>query len=259
MKVGDPTRDDVTMGPVATAQQIRDVRDGVKGLEACAKIVFGSTTAESPIGVPAGKGFFTTPVLLHGASPQPNDAVHSHEVFGPVATVMPYDDVKGAAALVAAGGGGLVTSVYADDKDFIRAAVLALAPYPRPAHHRLVEGLGAVASAGHGAPAAAPRRPRSRRRRRGARRASRYVALHAADGAAGRPRAHRGHRVEEVEARAQSPSRTSRRRMAAEPGKRALKRSARFRASSLRPVFTSASTAMTSHSCVTIPFGKRFA
>jgi oxepin-CoA hydrolase/3-oxo-5,6-dehydrosuberyl-CoA semialdehyde dehydrogenase len=140
VKVGDPTRDDVTMGPVATAQQIRDVRDGVKGLEACAKIVFGSTTAESPIGVPAGKGFFTTPVLLHGANPQPGDAVHSHEVFGPVATVMPYDDVKGVAALVAAGGGGLVTSLYADDKDFIRAAVLALAPY----HGRLTIGSSKV-------------------------------------------------------------------------------------------------------------------
>ena len=64
-----------------------------------------------------GKGFFTTPVLLHGASPKAEDAVHMHEVFGPVATVMPYDDVKGAAGLVAAGGGGLVTSIYADDKD----------------------------------------------------------------------------------------------------------------------------------------------
>ena len=64
-----------------------------------------------------------------------------HEVFGPVATVMPYDDVKGAAALVAAGGGGLVTSIYADDKDFIRAAVLALAPF----HGRLTIGSAKVA------------------------------------------------------------------------------------------------------------------
>jgi 3,4-dehydroadipyl-CoA semialdehyde dehydrogenase len=141
IKVGDPTRDDVTMGPVATAQQIRDVRDGVKNLESCAKIVFGSTTLADPIGVPQGKGFFTTPVLLHGASPKPEDAVHMHEVFGPVATVMPYDDVKGAAALVAAGGGGLVTSIYADDKDFIRAAVIALAPF----HGRLTIGSAKVA------------------------------------------------------------------------------------------------------------------
>jgi 3,4-dehydroadipyl-CoA semialdehyde dehydrogenase len=141
IKVGDPTRDDVTMGPVATAQQIRDVRDGVKNLESCAKIVFGSTTLADPIGVPRGKGFFTTPVLLHGTSPKPDDAVHMHEVFGPVATVMPYDDVRGAAALVAAGGGGLVTSIYADDKDFIRAAVIALAPF----HGRLTIGSAKVA------------------------------------------------------------------------------------------------------------------
>src|SRR5205085_581760 len=93
VKVGDPLREEVTMGPVSTAQQIADVREGVKKLESCAKIVFGSTTDVAPIGVPQGKGFFTTPVLLHGATPSPNDAVHAHEVFGPVATVMPYDDV----------------------------------------------------------------------------------------------------------------------------------------------------------------------
>lgn len=142
IKVGDPTRDEVTMGPVATAQQIRDVRDGVKKLEACAKIVFGSTTEANPIGVAPGKGFFTTPVLLHAASPAPGDAVHSHEVFGPVATVMPYEDVKDVAGLVAAGGGGLVTSVYADDKDFIRAAVLAIAPF----HGRVTIGSSKVSA-----------------------------------------------------------------------------------------------------------------
>jgi oxepin-CoA hydrolase/3-oxo-5,6-dehydrosuberyl-CoA semialdehyde dehydrogenase len=140
IKVGDPLREEVTMGPVATAQQIRDLREGVKKLETCAKIVFGSNTEVSPIGVPQGKGFFTTPILLHGASPAAGDAAHMHEVFGPVATVMPYDDVKGAASLVTAGGGGLVTSIYADDKDFIRAAVLALAPF----HGRLTIGSAKV-------------------------------------------------------------------------------------------------------------------
>ncbi|MDB4940985.1 MAG: Aldehyde dehydrogenase [Labilithrix sp.] len=140
VKVGDPTRDDVTMGPVATASQIHGVREGVKLLESCARIAFGSTTEASPIGAPPGKGFFTTPVLLHCASPEPGDAVHTHEVFGPVATVMPYDDVAGVARLVAAGGGGLVTSTYSDDKAFIRALVLALAPY----HGRLVIGSSKV-------------------------------------------------------------------------------------------------------------------
>lgn len=141
IKVGDPMREEVTMGPLATAQQTRDVRDGVKKLESCANVVFGATGA-APIGVAAGKGFFTSPVLLHAAGPKADDAVHSHEVFGPVATVIPYDDLKAAAALVAAGGGGLVTSLYADDKDFIRAAVLALAPF----HGRLSIGSSKVAA-----------------------------------------------------------------------------------------------------------------
>jgi oxepin-CoA hydrolase/3-oxo-5,6-dehydrosuberyl-CoA semialdehyde dehydrogenase len=113
----------------------------VKKLEANAKVVFGSTTDVTPIGAPSGKGFFTTPELLPGAKPAPGDAVHTHEVFGPVATVMPYDDVQSAASLVAAGGGGLVTSIYADDKDFIRASVLALAPF----HGRLTIGSSKIA------------------------------------------------------------------------------------------------------------------
>jgi oxepin-CoA hydrolase/3-oxo-5,6-dehydrosuberyl-CoA semialdehyde dehydrogenase len=141
VKVGDPLREEVTMGPVANASQIRDVREGVKKLETCAKIVFGSTTDVAAIGASAGKGFFTTPILLHGASPAAGDAVHAHEVFGPVATVMPYETVNQVAVLVAAGGGGLVTSTYADDKDFIRALVLALAPY----HGRLTIGSSKVA------------------------------------------------------------------------------------------------------------------
>jgi oxepin-CoA hydrolase/3-oxo-5,6-dehydrosuberyl-CoA semialdehyde dehydrogenase len=140
-KVGDPSKEDVTMGPVATAQQLRDVRDGVKKLESCAKIVFGKTSGVEGIGAPAGKGFFVTPVLLHGESPKAGDAVHEHEVFGPVATVMPYEKPEEAIALVGAGGGGLVTSVYADDKAFLRTMVLGIAPF----HGRIVLGSSKIA------------------------------------------------------------------------------------------------------------------
>jgi oxepin-CoA hydrolase/3-oxo-5,6-dehydrosuberyl-CoA semialdehyde dehydrogenase len=142
IRVGDPAREEVTMGPVATAQQLRDVREGVKRLEAAAEIVFGSTTSVAPLGVPAGKGYFTAPILLRASAPKADDAVHTHEVFGPVATVIPYDDLAGVASLVAAGGGGLVTSLYADDKELIRTAVLALAPF----HGRLVIGSEKVAA-----------------------------------------------------------------------------------------------------------------
>lgn len=133
IKVGNPADESITMGPVSTAQQHKDLQAGVAKLESCAKVVFGKTSGVHD------KGFFTTPVLLHGENPQPGDAVHEHEVFGPVLTVMPYEG--DANALVAAGGGGLVTSVYSDDKAFLKKTILGIAPF----HGRIVLGSEKVA------------------------------------------------------------------------------------------------------------------
>jgi oxepin-CoA hydrolase/3-oxo-5,6-dehydrosuberyl-CoA semialdehyde dehydrogenase len=139
VKVGDPAREETGMGPLATAQQLKDVRDGVKKLETCARIVLGKSNDEGAF----AKGFFLAPVLLVGDSPSAGDAVHSHEVFGPVVTVMPYDGTaESAASLVRAGGGGLVASVYSDDKDFVQGCVLGIAPF----HGRVTIGSSKIAS-----------------------------------------------------------------------------------------------------------------
>jgi oxepin-CoA hydrolase/3-oxo-5,6-dehydrosuberyl-CoA semialdehyde dehydrogenase len=127
IQVGDPAREDVTMGPVATAQQLRDVREGIAQLARSARTVCGGAAAVAGAGVEAGKGYFVAPTLLHAAEARPDDAVHQHEVFGPVATVVPYDGTARAAARqVGWGGGGLVCSVFSDDKayagDFVRSA-----------------------------------------------------------------------------------------------------------------------------------------
>jgi oxepin-CoA hydrolase/3-oxo-5,6-dehydrosuberyl-CoA semialdehyde dehydrogenase len=142
IKVGDPAREEVTMGPVATARQLADVRAGIAKLRAEADAITGGGGETAPIGVPAGKGFFVPPTLLQlrgdGA------AVHAHEVFGPVATVIPYSGaVADAVALVARGGGGLVSSVYSDDRAFLGEAALGLAPH----HGRLF--LGSSKLSGH--------------------------------------------------------------------------------------------------------------
>ena len=95
------------------------------------------------IGVPSGKGFFVAPVVLLNKAPDVNDAAHNHEVFGPVATVMVYDgSAKSVTALVRGGGGGLVSSVYSDDKDFVREVVLGIAPF----HGRVTIGSSKIAS-----------------------------------------------------------------------------------------------------------------
>jgi 3,4-dehydroadipyl-CoA semialdehyde dehydrogenase len=114
VRVGIPGGDGVDMGPLATAQQYKDAHRGLQTLqEDGAKIVVGST--ENPV----GRGFFLRPILLRHDTPKTAKAVHSHEVFGPVSTVMPYETPAEAAALVARGEGTLVSTVYADDPAFL--------------------------------------------------------------------------------------------------------------------------------------------
>jgi 3,4-dehydroadipyl-CoA semialdehyde dehydrogenase len=142
IKVGNPILEQVTMGPLATRQQLDDVRSGITRLESCAKRVFGDPERVEAIGDGASKGFFLSPILLASSAPDPGDAVHTHEVFGPVATMITYDGTADrAAALVRAGSGGLVSSVYSDDKSFVKDFVLKIAPF----HGRVTIGSSKMA------------------------------------------------------------------------------------------------------------------
>jgi len=137
--VGDPASEGVTMGPVATAKQLRDVRAGIERLRAESRCAFGDA-ALTPRGVPEGKGFFVSPTLLVQEGDDGGRAVHEHEVFGPVATLIGYDGTEQAIELVRRGGGGLVTSLYTDDRSVGGELVLGLAS----AHGRLVLGSAKV-------------------------------------------------------------------------------------------------------------------
>ncbi len=128
--IGDPSRDDVRMGPLATAQQLADVRAGIARLAAATEAVYGGTGEVKPLGVPEGKGFFVGPVVRTTATPLACAPLHAHEVFGPVVTVAPYDgDAEYATDFIALGEGCLVSSLYSDDRDWVAAAVGAAAPW----------------------------------------------------------------------------------------------------------------------------------
>ncbi|HTJ81839.1 MAG TPA: 3,4-dehydroadipyl-CoA semialdehyde dehydrogenase [Polyangiaceae bacterium] len=129
--VGDPCADKVTMGPVATAAQHRDVKAGIEALAAESKRVLGEKPV-SPVGVPAGKGYFIAPTLF--VAEDGGKRVHEHEVFGPSATVIPFDGSDQAVSLVRRGGGGLVTSLYTDDRAIAADIALGIAS----AHGRVV-------------------------------------------------------------------------------------------------------------------------
>jgi 3,4-dehydroadipyl-CoA semialdehyde dehydrogenase len=122
VRVGDPRFEDTRMGPLASGAQLADVREGVARLGG--RHAFGGL---APLG---RKGFFINPTLVEDAA----EAVHEREVFGPVAALLRYKDNP--AEIVARGNGGLVSSVYSDDQDFIERMVAELAPY----HGRLFLG-----------------------------------------------------------------------------------------------------------------------
>jgi oxepin-CoA hydrolase/3-oxo-5,6-dehydrosuberyl-CoA semialdehyde dehydrogenase len=113
---GNPADPAVGMGPLATAAQLADALDGVAELLATADLVHGTGRRVDGQGAPAGKGFFLAPTLLRSPVPLELTPVHEREVFGPVATVLPYSGAaEEAARLIALAGGTLVTSVYSDD------------------------------------------------------------------------------------------------------------------------------------------------
>jgi 3,4-dehydroadipyl-CoA semialdehyde dehydrogenase len=127
--VGAPGADGATMGPLATASQLRDYREGVAYLAEQAKVVYGSAVEVSPVGAPEGKGYYAAPVLLRAESIAGATRVHEREVFGPVATLLPYESPEEAARGVAMGGGSLVTSVASDNRGFLQAMGLAIGPW----------------------------------------------------------------------------------------------------------------------------------
>jgi oxepin-CoA hydrolase/3-oxo-5,6-dehydrosuberyl-CoA semialdehyde dehydrogenase len=129
VRVGNPSDEKTTMGPVATASQLKDVRAGIDRLTSRSEICLGGSKPVQGLGAPVGKGYFVSPTLLVRRQPQTEDVANQLEVFGPVAVLMPYDDVQRLGELIAAGGGGLVSSVYSDDRGFVRNLVQDLAPF----------------------------------------------------------------------------------------------------------------------------------
>ncbi len=127
--VGDPVVDGVTMGPVSTASQLRDVLAGIARLAESNRVVCGGPERVEGRGAPAGKGYFVAPTVLRARDADSAGPVHSLEVFGPCVTLVPYDgEPESAAALVARGDGSLVSSAVSDDRGWVERFALGAAP-----------------------------------------------------------------------------------------------------------------------------------
>lgn len=153
--LGDPRAEGVTMGALASLEQLRDVRGAVEDmLAAGGELAYG--TLDAPVVRTAsgeesvvGAGAFMSPLLLTWDDVE-NEAVHSREAFGPVTSVIGYTDLADAVRLAAKGAGSLVATVCTNDADTARELTIGIS-----GHHGRVHILNretARSSTGHGSP-----------------------------------------------------------------------------------------------------------
>ncbi len=146
--VGDPRQEATTMGALATLEQREEFNANLAKLTEVADIAIGGPDSAAAAALPE-RGAFVVPTVLR-ARDSDADAVHTVEAFGPLATVIGYDDAEEVVRLAALGQGSLVASVYSYDQAFVRDVVRGAA-----AHHGrmiVIDRDDARSSTGHGSP-----------------------------------------------------------------------------------------------------------
>jgi len=138
----------VRMGPVVTLTQQAAVFDGIARLASEAEVLCGGGHPEMLEGIDQSKAAFVAPTLLRALSTDNAKVVHEIEVFGPVATLLPFDDLDRAIVLAGRGGGSLVASVFGADLDLLAHATRRLGA----SHGRILAIDASIANAhtGHG-------------------------------------------------------------------------------------------------------------
>ena len=148
--IGDPSKEGVTMGALASKDQCDEVRQRIGEIARSSNIVYDGA---NDLGLPrdlSGHGAYLAPVLLYCERPLESADVHDVEAFGPVSTIMPYDDSAQAIAIANLGQGSLVSSVFTYDDSFAREMVMGIGAW----HGRMLIGNRDCAgeSTGHGSP-----------------------------------------------------------------------------------------------------------
>jgi acyl-CoA reductase-like NAD-dependent aldehyde dehydrogenase len=100
-KVGDPSDEATEMGPLVSAAH----RDSVQGFLDDAPVAFRGSA-------PDGAGYWMAPTVL---LPARDDRVATEEIFGPVVSVLPFDDEADAIALANSSIYGLSGSIWTRD------------------------------------------------------------------------------------------------------------------------------------------------
>jgi 3,4-dehydroadipyl-CoA semialdehyde dehydrogenase len=128
--VGNPRNEAVRMGALVNRAQLLSVRNGIANLKTHAELLHDGAT-HALVDADAAVACCVGPTLLGTRNSDAADYVHDTEVFGPVATLMPYRSnghaMDHALSLVRRGQGSLVASIYGSDPSALASTALALA------------------------------------------------------------------------------------------------------------------------------------
>ena len=148
--VGDPAREGVQMGSLVGQEQQKDLWEKLRTLAESCEVIYGGTQDFEISGGDREKGAFFPNTLLYCEQPLTQSVAHEIEAFGPVSTLMPYQDTAAAIEIAKLGKGSLVGSIFTHNDDEARELVLGTAAW----HGRLLVNNRDCAkeSTGHGSP-----------------------------------------------------------------------------------------------------------
>jgi len=153
--IGNPANSSVQMGALAGFQQRTDVQTALVELQQDNHCMFGFEALNENLGdlplvdANASVGAFMPPVVMLAKNAHTSSANHI-EAFGPVCTLMPYEDEQEAVAIAACGKGSLVASLITGSQSIARETTLGIATH----HGRILvlDTAAAAESTGHGSP-----------------------------------------------------------------------------------------------------------
>jgi len=146
VRVGDPADEATTMGALVGTAQRDEVRGAVMSLRSATDVVVDACTFHD---VDPDVGAFLAPTLLRATDADARN-VHTTEAFGPVCTLVGYNDPEDAVRLAALGAGSLVASVVTPDVDEAAALTLGITAYHGRVH--VLDASTAATTTGHGSP-----------------------------------------------------------------------------------------------------------
>lgn len=140
--IGDPSKEETRMGPLASVQQAGRFAENLQKLTDVSDTLYTAGNGSGDA--------YTTPRVLLCHKPIQADEIHTIEAFGPVTTLLPYKNIDEAIAIANKADGSLVGSLFTADDDIARVITLGCAPF----HGRfmIINRHSAKESTGHGSP-----------------------------------------------------------------------------------------------------------